>query len=106
MSADGWTSRAGESFYAVTAHYIVENNDGMVLDSDVLGCVSFIERHIGKNIAKKIKDIIAEWQIVDKKIVIVSDNAANMKAAVRVGEWRHWGCFVHSLNLITQAGIK
>lgn len=29
-----------------------------------------------------------------------------MKSAVRLEGWRHWGCFAHSLNLLTQSGIK
>lgn len=37
---------------------------------------------------------------------IVSDNAANILAAVQLGEWRSVGCFAHSLNLFVQESIK
>lgn len=70
-----------------------------------IGVFSFIERHTAENIANKMKDTMAECRVVNKVIVIVSDNAANMKAAVRFGEWYHWGCLAHSLNLIVQSGI-
>lgn len=36
---------------------------------------------------------------------IVTDNASNMTAAVRLCEWRHVQCFAHSLNLVAQAGV-
>lgn len=29
-----------------------------------------------------------------------------MKAAVRIGGWRFWGCFAHSINLVAQSDIN
>lgn len=39
-------------------------------------------------------------------IAIVSDNAANVVAAIREGGWRHISCFAHSINLSVQACLK
>lgn len=36
----------------------------------------------------------------------MSDNAANITAAIRLGQWRSIGCFAHSLNLIVQSGLN
>ncbi|CAH1098840.1 unnamed protein product [Psylliodes chrysocephalus] len=106
LTTDGWTSRSNDSFYSVTAHYIVEDEKNTYLASDLLGCVSYTERHTGENIANKITCMLAEWDINNKITAVVTDNAANMKLAVRIGSWRHWGCFAHSLNLVTQSGLK
>ncbi|CAB3238387.1 unnamed protein product [Arctia plantaginis] len=47
-----------------------------------------------------------DWQITNKITCVVSDNAANIQAAIRLGEWRPVGCFAHTLNLIVQNGLK
>lgn len=106
LTTDGWTSRTNDSFYSVTAHYIVEEDKKTYLSSDLLGCISYTDRHTGENICNKLKDTIHEWKLDNKIAAIVSDNAANMKAAVRIGGWRFWGCFAHLLNLTTQSGLK
>lgn len=105
LTIDGWTSRSNDSFFSVTAHYVVEQETNTFLSSDLLGCVSHSERYTAENIANLIKKIIDEWEITNKVAVIVSNNAANMKAAVRIGGWRFWGCFAHSLNLVAQSGL-
>ncbi|CAH0555110.1 unnamed protein product [Brassicogethes aeneus] len=106
LTTDGWTSRVNDSFYSVTAHYIVEGEHNTFLESDLLGCISYTDRHTAENISNHLKDIIREWGLPNKISAVVSDNAANMKAAVRIGGWRFWGCFAHSLNLVTQTGLK
>lgn len=105
ITTDGWTSRSNDSFFSVTAHYIVEEEKRTFLTSDLLGCISYTERHTAENISNMLKEVINEWKITNKIAAIVSDNAANMKAAVRHGGWRYWGCFAHSLNLVTQSGL-
>lgn len=90
----------------MTAHYIADEGRFTKLSSDLLGCVSFKERHTSENICKKIKSIFLEWNLLHKITIVVSDNAANMIASVRLGGWRHWGCFAHSLNLVAQTGLK
>ncbi|XP_036346148.1 zinc finger BED domain-containing protein 1-like, partial [Rhagoletis pomonella] len=85
VTMDGWTSRAGDSFFSVTAHYIVEEDKKTFLASDLLACSSYLDRHTSENITKKINEIFCEWGVSNKICVIVSDNAANMKAAVRGG---------------------
>lgn len=106
ITVDGWTSRNNDTFYAMTAHYIVEEPNSVKLSSDLLGCVPSTERSTADNICKKVRNMLSEWQIENKTTVIVSDNAANMIASIRLGGWRHWGCFAHCLNLVVQSGLK
>ena len=37
---------------------------------------------------------------------MVTDNAANIQAAVRLAGFKHVSCFAHSLNLVVQNALK
>ncbi|XP_022827208.1 zinc finger BED domain-containing protein 1-like [Spodoptera litura] len=103
LSTDGWTSRNNDSYIAVVAHFIDEETK---LHSGLLGCINYNERHTSQNLCKFLKHIMIEWDISHKVTAIVSDNAANILAAVRLGEWRSISCFAHSLNLVVQEATK
>jgi len=46
-----------------------------------------------------------EWKISDKIKVGVSDNTANITAAINLNkQWHHLPCLVHSINLIAKSG--
>lgn len=85
LTVDSWTSRAQDSFFSVTAHYIVEDTTRTFLASDLLTCTSYSDRHTSENIQNKLRQILHEWGLTSNVTAIVSDNAANMKAAIRGG---------------------
>ncbi|CAH1115480.1 unnamed protein product [Psylliodes chrysocephalus] len=76
LTTDCWTSSSTESFLAVTAH-LIDNN--FELKHRVLGCDSFSERHTSANLASAIRNILAEWDLENKVLIFISDNAANIK---------------------------
>lgn len=47
-----------------------------------------------------------KWDIQNKIIAVATDNANNIVAAVKLGNWRHLGCFAYTINLIGQKGLK
>lgn len=54
-----------------------------------------------------LKDIFNEWNISEKIKVTVTDNAANITAAIKMNKnWRHIPCLAHTINLIAQAGLE
>lgn len=99
LGTDGWTSTTTNSsfhrrayhntFFSITRVYKIKYN----------------ERHTSANLTNFLKDIIRDWQISHKVGSIVSDNAANITAAIRLCNWRHIGCFAHSLNLMVQRAL-
>nr|CAH7714552.1 unnamed protein product [Callosobruchus chinensis] len=103
LTTDGWTSRATTSYQAVTAHYIL--SDVWELRSALLGCFECNERHTAEYIKQELSNIISDWEIGDKIVACVTDNAANMKAATRLIGWDHFACAAHTLNLIVRAGL-
>ena len=103
LITDIWTSRQTKAFITVTAHYI---SPEWILKSAVLDTVRMVKSHTADNIAEEIRHICNKWEISEKIRSIVTDNAANMTAAVKQMNVRHLPCFAHSLNLVVQDSIK
>lgn len=63
-------------------------------------------QHTAINLAQELKRVVTEWNLQDKLLMVVSDNAANIKAAVNELRWKQYGCFAHTVNLIVRDGLK
>ena len=103
LTTDIWTSRKTEGYITVTCHFISES---WQLLSFVLETFNLCVSHTAENIAAELLRIADEWNITEKVVAIVTDNAANMAAAVRITGWKHIPCFAHTLNLIVQAALS
>ncbi|KAL1276988.1 hypothetical protein QQF64_023661 [Cirrhinus molitorella] len=64
------------------------------------------ERHTADNLACELKKICDEWGVTNKIAACVTDNASNVKAAIRKAELKHIPCFAHTLNLIVRESLK
>lgn len=99
ITADIWTDILNTiSYLGMTIHYEFEGE----LQATTIGVTEMTERHTSEVIGRWIKKILQNWHIDDKKVVVVvTDNGANIKKAVRdtFGSARHIGCFAHSINL-------
>ena len=103
ITTDCWTSITNENYLSVTAHYL-DNN--WHLKSSVLECFVYDQKHTAANLAEELKKITKEWCVECKISGVVTDNAANIVAAVRLTGWKHIPCFAHNLNLIVQHGLQ
>lgn len=103
LTSDGWTSVNNVSFYALTAHFIDQNTK---LKCYLLECSEFEDNHTAQNIAAWIETVLQKFEINYKITAIVTDNAANIKAAVNILKIRQLSCFAHSLNLTVQNSIN
>ncbi|XP_069699303.1 E3 SUMO-protein ligase ZBED1-like [Periplaneta americana] len=101
ITTDGWTSINNESYLSVTAHYI----KNVQMESYLLECYKYDAKHTAQNLAEELKRVTREWGIQQKIVCVVSDNAANIVAAIRLTGWKHIPCFAHNLNLIVQCGL-
>lgn len=103
LTTDCWTSRNTENFLAVTAHFIDRDFE---LKSVMLECASFGDRHTSTNLATELNRIIGEWGLEKKILIVISDNAANIKKAIKEDlKLKHFGCFAHTINLIAQDAL-
>lgn len=102
LTTDCWTSRTNTSFMSVTCHYI----ENYKLASSLLDCFQFSEKHTSENLAEELLKVAKEWNVEDKVVCCVSDNAANITKAIKILKWPHNPCFAHTLNLIVRDGLK
>ena len=75
---DIWTSRTVQSYITVTVHFLTED---WILDSRVLVTHEMMERHTGVNIAECLREIAKDWNLDNKVVAVVHDNASNMVLA-------------------------
>ena len=103
LSNVNWISRNNESFMAITIHFINEN---FKPTSILLDCAEFKARHTSKELAKELNRVVTQWNVKNKILVAVSDNASNIKCAIAEElKWKHFGCFAHTVNLIVHDAL-
>lgn len=86
LTCDAWTSTATQSFVTFTTHYIT---DDWQLQSHVLQTRVMYESHTAANVNAMFHSVTDEWKLMIADLVIVTDNAANMLAAVQVDNLTH-----------------
>lgn len=64
------------------------------------------ESHTGAHLAELLFHVVEEWQLSDKDVVLVSDNASNKSIAAQVVKFPHVKCFTQTLNLTSQRDLS
>ena len=104
LTTDDWTSRSTKGYMAITAHFVSSN---MELKSRILECRRITSSQTAEHIAEELTSVMEYWNIKEKVYAVVTDNAANMVAAIRrLPTIYHVPCFAHTLNLVVQDTLK
>ncbi|XP_052903440.1 zinc finger BED domain-containing protein 4-like [Anopheles moucheti] len=103
LTLESWTNYNNTSYTAVTAHYI---NDDFELCSNLLQCFEISNHCTSHDIADWLKRVMKIFEIDHKVQAFVTDNSANMKAAIEEINVSHLPCFAHTLNHIIQKAIE
>ncbi len=98
LTTDMWSSRTNSAFLNITAHYLLEDK----IITKVLSCERFPQRHTGENIKEALLKTLQEFEIQSKVVTVTTDNAHNMKNAVKGAGLQELGCMAHTLNLCAQ----
>ncbi|XP_071580370.1 E3 SUMO-protein ligase ZBED1-like [Temnothorax nylanderi] len=99
LTTDIWTDSHTKSYLGVTAHYHINCNKKTVM----IGVTELNDRHISDNLKEWLLEIVEKWSIsLQSIVVVVSDNASNIKKAIidGFGEKKSLGCYAHTLNLV------
>ena len=124
ITADLWSNRQMRSYLGIRCHLI---DDNYQLRSFLLECERFKGGHTAANIASRIENVIDKFHLHTKLDFVITDNAANMVAALdlpafsgficeyedefgsvdldvdELGDYsilQHERCFAHSLQLV------
>lgn len=101
-TTNSWTLSNNERYIAVTVHFI----DGdCAYQSYLLDCFHYKEEDSAETLAEAIAAILTEWNVGDKVNAVVSDDAANVTAAIGLRAWSRVPCFASMLNQVVQAGL-
>lgn len=104
ITCDLWTSSANACFLTVTSHFVHHNE----LKTVSLATKKLLNKinHCSQNITDTLREILIEWNILNKTVCIVTDNASSMLKACEILQIRNLPCFAHSINLVVQDVLK
>lgn len=109
ITTDTWTSRSAISFITITVHAIDELWN---LYSVTLDTLEMTESHSSANIYHHLCNALSAWNLAEKTIAVVHDNARNMVAAMRgsstadINIGQSVRCFCHSLQLVVEKAFN
>ena len=86
LTTDKWTSNQTRSYCCVTIHYITKLWE---LKSAVLETFEFSIDHTAGNIASELLLVASAWNVAEKVVCVITDNASNMIVAIGRTAWRH-----------------
>lgn len=102
LTCDYWSSVSNVSFLGMTVHY-VDNNFNLI--SKALAVDESTERHTTENVRAEIESVIQDFKLDGKVVAVVTDNAANMIAAMRTSNIVGVGCAAHSLQIAVKKAL-
>lgn len=106
VTTDGWTSMTGDKFNAFTIHFIDWSSNEPELKSKILECAPFeADRGTSEEIEKELERVAEKFQIKNKLVLTVADNAPDVQKALKLFGIPKLGCIAHKLNLAAQYAI-
>lgn len=106
-TSDCWSSIAQESYITVTAHFI---DNQWCPKSYILTTHKLDDRHTASNLSNQLEITFNKWEINQKIMAVVTDNAKNVLNAVNlldnITENDDLTCAAHTLQLAVNNGLK
>ena len=106
LTCDIWTTLQGSTrcYITVTCHLIDEN---LKLHEFVLTTEEMGVSHTAENVLERLQEIMLDWELGEKNITFVTDNAGEMKKATStLGKFPWLSCGGHVLNLVASSAFE
>ena len=97
-----WSSVAQDSMLSLTAHCVLSDFNKI---SCVLQSAAFNDSYTGENIANLIITSLQSWNLEEKLVCIVRDNASSFVAGLRDADIPNIPCLSHTLQLVIDDGV-
>ncbi|XP_046809844.1 E3 SUMO-protein ligase ZBED1-like [Lucilia cuprina] len=102
FTTDIWTNQSKScSLLSFTAHFIL----GSKRLKYILGASVLEEDHTGSYICEKLEAVIEEFKLENKIHMGISDNAKNVKCAMKIADFPSFGCMAHTIHPIVQESL-
>ncbi|CAI5450137.1 unnamed protein product [Caenorhabditis angaria] len=103
ISFDGWSDTGNKHEYlAVVAHF-TKNDENTYR---IIGAIDVSKkRHTSNYLKTSMEDVLKEFQITDKVVVLIRDGAANAIKAAELMDVPHYDCLAHKINLAVKDGL-
>lgn len=103
ITFDSYTDKhRHRSFNTYTYHVV---NDDWCLESRVLKTSLLEGKHTAQNLCDDFQNMIKEYGLEEKKVVCITDSAANMTAACRAIGNKRFPCLGHKVNTLIQKDL-
>jgi hypothetical protein len=111
LSADGWTSMSGDSYFGLLLHFLDSNG---IAHSVLLDCLPK-ESQTSENLAERVREVLKAWGFGDefqtridlRRIqYFTTDTTASMPKMVNLLGMRWIPCIAHVLNLVVHDALK
>jgi hypothetical protein len=107
ITTDLWTSDSASNindFISFTAHGINQNFETQNFCLEVMPFEG--DSHSGENIAHNLNLAMLKWEINNKVVAVVTDNARNIVNAIKeLQSLEHISCMVHTVQLVLHDGL-
>ena len=105
FTSDIWTSTNNHNvFLSLTVHWIDSNWNRRFV---VISLKNLEDSHTGQLISRTILDMLDTWGIEnEKRGVLVKNNGASMIKAAQLTGLDHLGCYIHTIQLVVNRGLK
>lgn len=97
LTTDCWTARYSQSGYIANGAYYVDNK--VQYFNRLLSLYLFTADETAENLALQIEKSIAEYNLENKIVAIVTDGGSNIVKAVDNTDYCRFSCILHKLNL-------
>ncbi|XP_076301940.1 E3 SUMO-protein ligase ZBED1-like [Lasioglossum baleicum] len=103
-TTDCWSSLTQDTYITLTVQFIDKQWN---IQSYTLTTHEMEERHTAENIANELKRTLDDWEITNKVVSIVTDNASNIKNAISLmsEEIENVACAAHTLQLAIKKAL-
>lgn len=102
ITFDGWTDNHKHISYITYTYHFIEN---WKMKTAVLKTASFRHPHTAERVKEDYENTLAEFNVLDRKLTVVTDGGSEMKKAAELLEIYRFYCLGHLVHLLIRKDL-